>query len=294
MVACRYIPYDYHFLHFLYSVGLELLQSFALVDTLCSWSFSVYLCWVLPPQVPVPCWVVVTRHQNHQNGPLLLSWDPSHASKRSVISSLFRSRLVLPPPFAIILFLIGYPAVVHIPFPNPLLTAFFWSGFLIGYVVYDSTHYFLHFLDRKKHEGGYFHRLQKYHNQHHYGGEHAGFGVSSKFWDIVLRSDYKSQRVKKAWFEDIIKLLIILFNNYLLYLNENDLILLDGWMNNNNNVRPYSSDSSIFLACFSYYQLHFILIHNQLLHISRSSLQCLLHVRSQCKYELQSIMPRLI
>jgi len=77
---------------------------------------------------------------------------------------------------------------------DPIISAFFWSGYLTGYVIYDSTHYFLHFLDTSAHPGTYFHELQKYHNQHHYGGEHAGFGVSSRLWDIVFRSGFKKNK----------------------------------------------------------------------------------------------------
>jgi sterol desaturase/sphingolipid hydroxylase (fatty acid hydroxylase superfamily) len=105
---------------------------------------------------------------------------------------------VLPPPFALIICTLAYPALRLLHFPHPLLEACFWSGYLIGYVLYDSTHYFLHFLDTSRRSGTYFGRLQKYHNQHHYGGEHAGFGVSFRLWDIVFRSEYKEKRVKKA------------------------------------------------------------------------------------------------
>ena len=44
------------------------------------------------------------------------------------------------------------------------------------------------YFDSSKNKGTYFHNLQKYHNQHQFGGEVKGFGVSSKFWDIVFRT----------------------------------------------------------------------------------------------------------
>jgi dihydroceramide fatty acyl 2-hydroxylase len=74
---------------------------------------------------------------------------------------------------------------------DPILSAFFWSFFLIGYMTYDICHYSLHHIDTSKNSKGYFHKLQKYHNQHHFGGEEAGFGVSSPLWDIVFRTGYK-------------------------------------------------------------------------------------------------------
>jgi len=63
--------------------------------------------------------------------------------------------------------------------------------------MYDCTHYALHHVDTRKHKGSYFHRLQKYHNQHHFGGEEAGFGVSSKFWDIIFRTGFKNPDVQE-------------------------------------------------------------------------------------------------
>ena len=103
---------------------------------------------------------------------------------------LFRDRLVYPPALAIITIFIGYWTVGQIlVFQNPQVATIFWMGFFIGYLMYDMTHYFLHHIDTSKTKGSYFNKLQRYHNQHHYGGEELGFGVSSKFWDIVFRTE---------------------------------------------------------------------------------------------------------
>jgi len=59
--------------------------------------------------------------------------------------------------------------------------------------MYDISHYLLHHVDTSKNKGGFFHRLQKYHNQHHFGGQEAGFGVSSPLWDIILNTGYKNK-----------------------------------------------------------------------------------------------------
>ena len=59
---------------------------------------------------------------------------------------------------------------------------------------YDIIHYSLHHVDTNKHKGSYFHRLQQYHNQHHFGGEEAGFGVSSKLWDIIIGTGFKKNK----------------------------------------------------------------------------------------------------
>ena len=81
-------------------------------------------------------------------------------------------RLVYPP----ILFSITFPLLINCVF-NPWLSTkddaidvFFKTGVLLGYLMYDCTHYALHHVDTRKHKGSYFHRLQKYHNQHHFGG----------------------------------------------------------------------------------------------------------------------------
>ena len=60
---------------------------------------------------------------------------------------------------------------------------------MLGYFAYDLTHYSLHHIDTSKHKGTYFHKLQRYHNQHHFGGEELGFGVSSKLWDVIFRTE---------------------------------------------------------------------------------------------------------
>ena len=96
---------------------------------------------------------------------------------------------------AVCTLIIGLQTVAKvIVISDPILSAVFWSFFLIGYVTYDICHYSLHHIDTSKHTQGYFHRLQKYHNQHHFGGEEAGFGVSSPLWDIVFRTGYKKNK----------------------------------------------------------------------------------------------------
>lgn len=76
-------------------------------------------------------------------------------------------------------------------FHDPLISAIFWTFFYLGYTAYDTCHYALHHIDTTKSKGSYFHQLQKYHNQHHFGGEEAGFGVSSKLWDVVFGTGFK-------------------------------------------------------------------------------------------------------
>ncbi len=57
------------------------------------------------------------------------------------------------------------------------------SGFVLGYVSYDSIHYATHHLPMKNKVGNF---LRIYHLRHHYEDENAAYGVSNPLWDYVL------------------------------------------------------------------------------------------------------------
>ena len=100
-----------------------------------------------------------------------------------------------PPVLVIIELNLLFPlAVKIIPISDPIIFAFFWIAFGIGYLCYDLTHYSLHHVDTSNSKGSWFHRLQQYHNQHHFGGEEAGFGVSSPLWDYIIGTTYKRNK----------------------------------------------------------------------------------------------------
>lgn len=99
---------------------------------------------------------------------------------------------MLPPALAVVFFLIGHQTIYKVAFPsNYELRIIFMIGIGCGYLCYDMTHYCLHHL---KSRGGYFKNLQRYHNQHHFSGEDAGYGVSSKFWDIIFRTELSTPK----------------------------------------------------------------------------------------------------
>lgn len=58
-------------------------------------------------------------------------------------------------------------------------------GIAIGYMIYDEMHYFMH---HSNPSSGFLKTMKIYHMQHHYKFGTIGFGVSSKFWDIVFGS----------------------------------------------------------------------------------------------------------
>eukprot|EP00038_Savillea_parva_P022057 m.36686 g.36686 ORF g.36686 m.36686 type:complete len:302 (+) comp5433_c0_seq1:154-1059(+) len=61
------------------------------------------------------------------------------------------------------------------------------SGLLIGYIMYDLTHYYVH---HGKPESGYFRRLREHHMQHHFRNQDSGFGITSTLWDYVFSSGH--------------------------------------------------------------------------------------------------------
>ncbi|KAG5487705.1 hypothetical protein LSCM1_08069 [Leishmania martiniquensis] len=57
------------------------------------------------------------------------------------------------------------------------------GGLVCGYVLYDQVHYHLHHRDPTN---LYWKDLKKYHHAHHYVDDTRGYGITSKFWDIVF------------------------------------------------------------------------------------------------------------
>lgn len=59
------------------------------------------------------------------------------------------------------------------------------SGFVLGYVSYDSIHYATHHINLKGKFGSF---LRSYHLRHHYEDEHTAYGVSTPLWDYIFRT----------------------------------------------------------------------------------------------------------
>ncbi|XP_053680476.1 uncharacterized protein LOC128731385 [Anopheles nili] len=95
-------------------------------------------------------------------------------------------RLVFPVPPAILLTTIFYQPVYY-TFPYPRLTL---AGGLIGYLIYDMIHYYLHYGSPS---GGHLYHMKRYHYSHHFVHHDQGYGISSDLWDklfgtrIILR-----------------------------------------------------------------------------------------------------------
>lgn len=92
-------------------------------------------------------------------------------------------RLVLPPALFVVLAFPFYKLIFYI-FPyNYALLGF--AGGTLGYIMYDVTHYVLHHTRLPS----YFQQLKKYHLEHHYKNYEMGFGVTSRFWDVIFSTE---------------------------------------------------------------------------------------------------------
>jgi sterol desaturase/sphingolipid hydroxylase (fatty acid hydroxylase superfamily) len=92
-------------------------------------------------------------------------------------------RLVMPPsvsiPLSILIFLL-FRALL-----GPAWVLPFFAGFLIGYLVYDMTHYHIH---HHRSTNRLSLAVRRYHYRHHFQQSDRGFGVTTPFWDRVFRT----------------------------------------------------------------------------------------------------------
>ncbi len=97
-----------------------------------------------------------------------------------------KTRLVMPPVVSIplaFLFYGLYHLVVAVLLGSPQWVAPLFSGFVVGYLAYDMTHYATHHFPMRS---GYLKYLKRYHMMHHYKTPNQRFGVSSPLWDFVF------------------------------------------------------------------------------------------------------------
>jgi sterol desaturase/sphingolipid hydroxylase (fatty acid hydroxylase superfamily) len=67
----------------------------------------------------------------------------------------------------------------------------FFSGFVIGYLCYDGTHYAVHHFKQTTRIGKF---LRRHHMLHHHADHDGGFGVSTPLWDYVFRTLPKARK----------------------------------------------------------------------------------------------------
>lgn len=97
-----------------------------------------------------------------------------------------KTRLVMPPAVSIplaILFYLGFWLIAGRILGAPHWVAPLFSGFIVGYLIYDMMHYATHHLPMRL---GPLKYLKRYHMQHHFKTPSQRFGVSSPLWDVVF------------------------------------------------------------------------------------------------------------
>jgi sterol desaturase/sphingolipid hydroxylase (fatty acid hydroxylase superfamily) len=97
-----------------------------------------------------------------------------------------KTRLVMPPavsiPMAAGVYGLLY-LVMGVGLGAPAWADGLMSGLLMGYLIYDITHYATHHFPMRNGVGKF---LKRYHMQHHYKTPDQRFGVSSPVWDWVF------------------------------------------------------------------------------------------------------------
>jgi sterol desaturase/sphingolipid hydroxylase (fatty acid hydroxylase superfamily) len=99
-----------------------------------------------------------------------------------------KSRLVMPIALSIplaALFYFAFVLIIGRLLASPDWVGPLFTGFLVGYLIYDLTHYATHHFPMRS---GYAKYIKRYHMQHHYKTPNARFGVSSPVWDYVFNT----------------------------------------------------------------------------------------------------------
>ncbi|XP_073146843.1 dihydroceramide fatty acyl 2-hydroxylase FAH2-like [Henckelia pumila] len=90
-------------------------------------------------------------------------------------------RLVFPPAATAIV-LVPVWNVIKLLVPASRAPTFL-AGTLLGYVIYDCTHYYLHYGKPSK---GVPYDIKRNHMNHHFKIQDKGFGITSPFWDRIF------------------------------------------------------------------------------------------------------------
>lgn len=98
-------------------------------------------------------------------------------------------RLVFPvlPSIAMTAFLVSF-FKMFLPWSELFPMA---SGFMLGYIMYDCTHYFVHHIDTKNNT--WLDLLRASHMEHHYRDHTHGYGITTSFFDWVCSTVNQQQ-----------------------------------------------------------------------------------------------------
>jgi len=99
------------------------------------------------------------------------------------------TRLVMPPVPAIFLGIILF-SLLRLAL-GPVLVEPFFAFFVVGYLMYDYTHYATHHFTPKTPWGKY---IKEYHMLHHFQTPDARYGVSTPLWDFIIGTEESKVR----------------------------------------------------------------------------------------------------
>lgn len=102
-------------------------------------------------------------------------------------------RLVFPPTATAVLCIPFWNLVKF--FATPSTAPGLFGGGLLGYVMYDVTHYYLH---HGQPTSAVPRDLKRYHLNHHFRIQNKGFGITSSFWDKIFGTLPPSKIAKKG------------------------------------------------------------------------------------------------
>ncbi len=131
---------------------------------------------------------------------IVFHWEPDHPLGRRFHFIMHgvhhdhpndRLRLVMPPGASIPLAAL-FLGLFYLAFGAPIYLPAF-AGFILGYLIYDYTHYYLHHIVPTTRLGK---RLREHHMRHHFQDHRYGYGVSSTLWDHVFRTTPKRRRAE--------------------------------------------------------------------------------------------------
>lgn len=102
-----------------------------------------------------------------------------------------RERLFMPPVPSLIIASVIFAIMYLIMAENSFV---FFSGFILGYLLYGSTHYAIHAWNPPF---KWMKPLWRNHHLHHYKDDHKGFGVSTTIWDRVFGTMFDLKKEKE-------------------------------------------------------------------------------------------------
>src|SRR4029079_1622686 len=111
------------------------------------------------------------------------------------ICPMDRMRLTFPPAPAAVLAGLIYLCTLR-PLFGPVHAPGLLGGMVLGYIVYDCTHYWLHHADPDRLLGAH-QRLKTHHLYHHYKNPQRNFGISSSLADWAFGT-YDEQLFRKT------------------------------------------------------------------------------------------------